>query len=68
MGNRGLSGEGRFLDNKENVCGDGLTGSGNSLVKNRRDKKKGGNAPSEARLVTSFENRPSFKRGSTSIT
>jgi putative transposase len=44
--NRGLSGVGRILDNKENACGDGLTGTGNSLVKSPRNRKKG----EEARL------------------
>ena len=39
--NRGLSGVGRILDNKENACGDGLTGTGNRLVKSCRDRKKG---------------------------
>ena len=39
--NRGLSGVGRILDIKENACGDGLTGTGNRLVKNPRSKKKG---------------------------
>jgi putative transposase len=38
--NRGLSEEGRFLDIKENACGDGLTGAGNGLVKSRGSKKK----------------------------
>ncbi len=38
--NRGLSEEGRFLDIKEIACGGGLTGTGNSLVKSLRDKKK----------------------------
>jgi putative transposase len=42
--NRGLSEEGRFLDIKENACGDGLAGTGNSLVKNPRSRKKGGEA------------------------
>jgi putative transposase len=42
--NHGLSGKGRFLDIKENACGDGLTKTGNSLVKNLRDRKKGGKA------------------------
>ncbi|HBL14650.1 MAG TPA: transposase [Cyanobacteria bacterium UBA11162] len=46
--NRGLSGVGRILDNKENACGDGLTGTGKSLVKSHRNRKKGG----EARLKT----------------
>ena len=27
-----------------NACGDGLTGTGNSLVKSHRSKKKGGEA------------------------
>jgi putative transposase len=31
---------GRLLDVKENACGDGLTGTGNSLVKNPRNRKK----------------------------
>jgi len=39
--NRGVSGVGRILDVKENACGDGLTGTGNRLVKNPRSKKKG---------------------------
>jgi putative transposase len=38
--NRGLSAEGRFVDIKEVACGGGLTGTGNSLVKSQRDKKK----------------------------
>jgi putative transposase len=38
--NRGLSAEGRLVDIKENACGGGLTGTGNSLVKSQRDKKK----------------------------
>jgi putative transposase len=38
--NRGLSAEGRLVDIKENACGGGLTGTGNSLVKSLRDKKK----------------------------
>ena len=41
--NRGLvqsSEGGRFLDVKENACGDGLTGTGNSLVKSQRNRKK----------------------------
>jgi len=38
--NRGLSEEGRFLDIKENACGDGLAGAGNGLVKSRGSKKK----------------------------
>ncbi|HEY9796326.1 MAG TPA: transposase [Leptolyngbyaceae cyanobacterium] len=42
--NRGVSGVGRILDVKENACGDGLTGTGNRLVKNPRSKKKGGEA------------------------
>ena len=39
--NRGISGVGRILDTKENACGDGLTGTGNSLVKSRKSRKKG---------------------------
>lgn len=42
--NRGVSGVGRILDVKENACGDGLTGTGNCLVKNPRSRKKGGEA------------------------
>jgi putative transposase len=42
--NRGISGVGRILDTKENACGDALAGTGNSLVKSRRSKKKGGEA------------------------
>ena len=38
--NRGLSAEGRFVDIKEIACGGGLTGTGNSLVKSQRDRKK----------------------------
>jgi transposase len=38
--NRGLSAEGRSVDIKEIACGGGLTGTGNSLVKSQRDKKK----------------------------
>ncbi|MEQ9549303.1 MAG: transposase [Coleofasciculus sp. G3-WIS-01] len=41
--NRGLSGVGRILD-EENACGDGLTGTGNSLVKSPRSRNKGGEA------------------------
>jgi putative transposase len=37
--NRGVGAVGRIVS--ENACGDGLTGTGNSLVKNRRSKKKG---------------------------
>ncbi|MEQ8753584.1 MAG: transposase, partial [Coleofasciculus sp. G1-WW12-02] len=44
--NRGLSEVGRILDIKENACGDGLTGTGNRLVKSSRSKNKG----REARL------------------
>ncbi|HAX85277.1 MAG TPA: transposase [Cyanobacteria bacterium UBA11370] len=39
-----LSGVGRILDVKENACGDGLTGTGNCLVKSQRDRKKSGEA------------------------
>ncbi len=42
--NRGLSGVGGILDNKEIACGDNLTGTGNSLVKSLRSRKKGGEA------------------------
>ena len=42
--NRGISGVGRILDTKENACGDGLTGTDNSLVKSRKSRKKGGEA------------------------
>ena len=35
-----LSGVGRILDIKENACGDGLTGTGSSLVKSPRNRKK----------------------------
>lgn len=38
--NRGINALGRSVE--ENACGDGLTGTGNSLVKNRRNRKKGG--------------------------
>ncbi|HBE57871.1 MAG TPA: transposase [Cyanobacteria bacterium UBA11366] len=38
--NRGLSGVGRILDNKENACGDNLAGTGNSLVKSLGSRKK----------------------------
>lgn len=40
--NRGISGLGRSLD--ENACGDGLAGTGNSLAKSRKSRKKGGEA------------------------
>ena len=40
--NRGIAALGRSVD--EIVCGDGLTGTGNSLVKNLRSRKKGGEA------------------------
>ena len=40
--NRGIDALGRSVE--ENACGDGLTGTGNSLVKNLRSKKKGGEA------------------------
>ncbi len=42
--NRGISGVGRILDTKENACGDGLAGTGNSLVKSPRSRNKGGEA------------------------
>ena len=38
------SGVGRILEGKEIACGDGLTGTGNSLVKSLRSRKKGGEA------------------------
>jgi putative transposase len=40
--NRGISALGRGVE--ENACGDGLTGTGNSLVKSLRNRKKGGEA------------------------
>jgi len=40
--NRGVSALGRSVE--ENACGDGLTGTGNSLVKSPRSRKKGGEA------------------------
>ncbi len=40
--NRGLSGVGRILDNKEIACEDNLAGTGNRLVKSQRSRKKGG--------------------------
>ena len=46
--NRGISGVGRILEDKENACGDGLAGAGDCLAKSPRNKKKGG----EARLKT----------------
>jgi putative transposase len=52
--NRGISGVGRILDTKENACGGGLTGTGNSLVKSPRNKKKSGEARRADRLGTSF--------------
>jgi putative transposase len=52
--NRGISGVGRILENQENACGDGLTGTGNSLVKSPRNKKKSGEARRRDRLGTSF--------------
>ncbi|MEG4320323.1 MULTISPECIES: transposase [unclassified Microcoleus] len=48
--NRGvesLSAVGRIVDIKEIACGGGLTGTGNSLVKSQRDRKKGGEARME---------------------
>lgn len=55
-----LSGVGRILDVKENACGDGLTGTGNSLVKSPRSRKKGG----EARIYedTSVRGFPALKK------
>lgn len=46
--NRGVSGVGRILDVKENACGDGLTGTGESLVKSSRSRNKGYEARSFA--------------------
>jgi putative transposase len=40
--NRGISAVGRTVE--EIACGDGLTGTGNSLVKSLRSRKKGGEA------------------------
>jgi putative transposase len=40
--NRGVSALGPSVE--ENACGDGLAGTGDSLVKSRRSKKKGGEA------------------------
>ena len=37
--NRGISALGRSVE--ENACGDGLAGTGNSLVKSRKSRKKG---------------------------
>lgn len=48
--NRGHSEVGRILDSKKNACGDGLTGTGNSLVKSPRSRNKGG----EARLQSAL--------------
>jgi putative transposase len=42
--NRGISGVGRILDVKEDACGDGLTGTGNGLVKSSRSRNKGEDA------------------------
>jgi putative transposase len=42
--NRGVNALGRSVE--QNACGDDLTGTGDSLVKSRRDRKKG----EEARL------------------
>ena len=41
--NRGVLAVGRIVG-EQIACGDGLTGTGNSLVKNRRSRKKGGEA------------------------
>jgi putative transposase len=61
---KGISGLGRSLE--ENACGDGLTGTGNSLVKSQRSSevrwrsatKSFGHATRTVRFVTSFENPP----------
>lgn len=42
--NRGISGVGRILENKENACEDGLGGTGNRLLKSPGSRKKGGEA------------------------
>jgi putative transposase len=39
---KGINALGRSVE--QNVCGDGLTGTGNSLVKSQRSRKKGGEA------------------------
>ena len=46
--NRGISALGRSV--AQIACGDGLTGTGNSLVKSQRSRKKGG----EARLQSAL--------------
>ncbi|HBE57810.1 MAG TPA: transposase [Cyanobacteria bacterium UBA11366] len=64
--NRGLSGVGGILDNKEIACGDNLTGTGDSLVKSQRSRKKSYEVriyPASSQL---FKNPPCFNRGSTS--
>jgi putative transposase len=44
--NRGIAALGRSVD--QIACGDGLTGTGNSLVKRQRSRKKGGEAQATA--------------------
>jgi len=56
--NRGISGVGRILDTKENACGDGLAGTGNSLVKSSGSKKKSGEARLETTSEHLFKNPP----------
>ncbi|HEY9801195.1 MAG TPA: zinc ribbon domain-containing protein [Leptolyngbyaceae cyanobacterium] len=55
--NRGVNALGRGVE--QIACGDGLTGTGNSLVKSQRSRKKGGEARMSA-FVTSFENPCGF--------
>jgi hypothetical protein len=50
---QGLSEVGHILDVKQNACGDGMTGTGNSLVKSPRNRKRGDEAslqPASSRL------------------
>jgi len=56
--NRGVNALGRSVE--QIACGDGLTGTGNSLVKSPRSRKKGGEAQMRTCLVTSFENPIDF--------
>ncbi|HEY9830262.1 MAG TPA: transposase [Stenomitos sp.] len=56
--NRGVNTLGRSVE--QIACGDGLTGTGNSLVKSQRNRKKGGEARMRACLGTSFENPLDF--------
>ncbi|MFB8791198.1 MAG: transposase [Potamolinea sp.] len=50
--NRGISALGRSVE--ENACGDGLTGTGNRLVKNPRSRKKGGEARQQSLPLNIF--------------